>query len=80
LDVREAEEIEKDALDGVNSALAIPLSQLRERVSEVPKDKPVVTLCRSGKRSAIALNMLKDAGHTQVANIRGGMLLWKQQH
>jgi len=80
LDVREAEEIEQDELDGVNSALAIPLSQLRERVSEVPKDKPVVTLCRSGKRSAIALNMLKDAGHTQVANIRGGMLLWKQQH
>jgi len=80
LDVREAEEIEQDALDGVNNVLAIPLSQLRERVAEVPKDKPVVTLCRSGKRSAIALNMLKDAGHTQVANIRGGLLLWKQQH
>lgn len=80
LDVREAEEVQQDALDGVNNVLAIPLSQLRERVGDVPKDKPVVTLCRSGKRSAIALNMLKDAGHTQVANIRGGLLLWKQQH
>ncbi|MGA0805473.1 MAG: MBL fold metallo-hydrolase [Pseudohongiellaceae bacterium] len=80
LDVREAEEVQQDALTGVSNAMAIPLSQLRERVAEVPKDKPVVTLCRSGKRSAIALNLLKDAGHTRVANIRGGLLLWKQQH
>jgi sulfur dioxygenase len=80
LDVREAEEVQEDRLDGVNNVLAIPLSQLRERVGEVSADKPVVTLCRSGKRSAIALNMLRDAGHTRVANIRGGMLLWKQQY
>ena len=80
LDVREAEEVQQDALVGVNNALAIPLSQLRERVAEVPKDKPVVTLCRSGKRSAIALNILKDAGHQQVANIHGGMLHWREQY
>jgi sulfur dioxygenase len=80
LDVREAEEVQEDRLDGVNNVLAIPLSQLRERVGEVSADKPVVTLCRSGKRSAIALSMLRAAGHTRVANIRGGMLLWKQQY
>src|SRR5690606_29532555 len=48
LDVREAEEIHDDVLEGVDNALAIPLSALRERVGEVPKGKPVVTLCRSG--------------------------------
>jgi len=37
-------------------------------------------LCRSGKRSAIALNILKDAGHQQVANIHGGMLHWREQY
>lgn len=80
LDVREAEELEQERLEGINNVLAIPLSQLRARVAEVPQDKPVVTLCRSGKRSSIALNMLKDAGHKRVANIRGGMLLWREQY
>lgn len=80
LDVREAEEVKEDRLDGVNNALAIPLSQLRDRVAEVPKDKPVVTLCRSGKRSALALNILREAGHVRTANIHGGMLRWKDQH
>jgi sulfur dioxygenase len=79
LDVREAEEVQGAALAGVSNALAIPLSQLRTRVGEVPKDKPVVTLCRSGKRSAIALNILKEAGHERVANIHGGILHWQEQ-
>lgn len=81
LDVREPEEIQADnVLEGVGDALAIPLSQLRERVGEVPRGKPVVTLCRSGKRSAIALNILQEAGHQQVANIHGGVLYWREQH
>jgi glyoxylase-like metal-dependent hydrolase (beta-lactamase superfamily II)/rhodanese-related sulfurtransferase len=78
LDVRETEEL-TDPLNGIANALAIPLSELRNRVKEVPKDKPVVTLCRSGKRSSIALNILKEAGHTQVANIHGGILHWHER-
>jgi len=78
LDVREADEI-VESLAGIDNAMAIPLSGLRARVAEVPKDKPVVTLCRSGKRSSIALGILKDAGHTRVANIHGGVLHWQQQ-
>ncbi|HHX81801.1 MAG TPA: rhodanese-like domain-containing protein, partial [Pseudomonadaceae bacterium] len=74
------EEVQEDSLDGVNNAMTIPLSQLRERVGEIPQDKPVVTLCRSGKRSAIALNILKEAGHSRVANIKGGILQWRAQH
>jgi glyoxylase-like metal-dependent hydrolase (beta-lactamase superfamily II)/rhodanese-related sulfurtransferase len=79
LDVREADE-QHDPLSGITNSLAIPLSVLRERVQEVPRGKPVVTLCRSGKRSSIALNILKEAGHTQVANIHGGILHWLERH
>ncbi|ALO47036.1 MBL fold metallo-hydrolase [Pseudohongiella spirulinae] len=75
LDVRETDEIE-EPLTGLNNAISIPLSQLRDRVSEVPGDKPVVTLCRSGKRSSLALGILKNAGHDKVANIHGGILHW----
>lgn len=75
LDVRETDEIE-EPLTGLNNAISIPLSQLRDRVNEVPTEKPVVTLCRSGKRSSLALGILKSAGHDKVANIHGGILHW----
>jgi rhodanese-related sulfurtransferase len=76
LDVREEDE-QDEPLSGLNNAMAIPLSQLRERIDEVPRDRPVVTLCRSGKRSSLALGMLKTAGHDKVANIHGGILRWR---
>lgn len=76
LDVREADEID-DVMAGLDNAIAIPLPELRERIGEVPTDKPVVTLCRSGKRSALAINILKEAGYQRVANIHGGILRWR---
>lgn len=78
LDVREADELGEPVI-GLNNALVIPLSVLRERVGEVPKDKPVVTLCRSGRRSSMAITILKAAGHERVANIHGGILHWHDQ-
>lgn len=78
LDVREAEEI-GEPVAGLERVTVIPLSELRERVSEVPKHKPVVTLCRSGKRSSMAITILNDAGHDQVANIHGGILHWLER-
>jgi len=78
LDVREADEMGESVI-GLHNALAIPLSALRERVGEVPRDKPVVTLCRSGRRSSMAITILKSAGHERVANIHGGILHWHDQ-
>ncbi|MHA7880788.1 MAG: MBL fold metallo-hydrolase [Saccharospirillum sp.] len=78
LDVREANEV----LEGeqrIEPSLLIPLSELRDRVSEVPQEKPVVCLCRSGRRSSLAVSILKEAGYDKVANIRGGLLLWKER-
>lgn len=77
LDVRETDELGESIL-GLGNTLTIPLSQLRERVGEVPGDKSVVTLCRSGKRSAMATTILKGAGHEKVANIHGGLLHWQE--
>jgi rhodanese-related sulfurtransferase len=61
----------------VEGAQLIPLDELRERVGEVPSDRPVVALCRSGRRSAMATQILRAAGITRVANLTGGMLRWR---
>ncbi len=76
LDVREEDEVTEPELEKLDNLMVIPLGQLTDRVGEVPTDKPVVTLCRSGKRSSLAIGILKKAGHDKVANIRGGVLQW----
>ncbi|HLT64280.1 MAG TPA: MBL fold metallo-hydrolase [Pseudohongiella sp.] len=76
LDVREVDESGLAVAD-VPNLINIPLSELRDRVAEIPTDKPVITLCRSGKRSSLALGVLKSAGHDKVANLRGGLLNWQ---
>lgn len=78
LDVREYDE-QGDKVPGLEHALLIPLSELHDRVDEVPRDKPVVTICRSGKRSAMATSILKTAGHDKVANVHGGILYWMER-
>lgn len=77
LDVRENSELE-DAADRLDNVQFIPLAQLRSSVKDVPRDKPIVCLCRSGRRSAMAVNILHSAGVDRVANISGGMLRWNE--
>ncbi len=76
LDVREPEEL---AQYQVQNAISIPLAQLDKAINKLPTDKPIVTLCRSGRRSALAVNILNKAGFTDVANIKGGILEWIEQ-
>lgn len=75
LDVREPSEWEAGHVDG---AVLIPLGQLAARASEVPTDKIVLVICRSGNRSADGRDILKDAGVTQVTSVSGGMNAWIQ--
>jgi sulfur dioxygenase len=77
LDVREPEECVPGETTMANAS--IPLGQLRDRISEVPGDKPVMAICRSGRRSAMATGILKQAGHEKVANVSGGLLRWKDE-
>ena len=75
LDVRSAEEFEGP--DGrIAGSQWIPLPELEARSGEIPKDKPVVVVCHSGSRSALATQQLLKAGRDQVANLRGGLRIW----
>ena len=60
-------------------AIHIPLGHLADRLSEIPKDQPLVTQCRSGGRSAIAASLLHRAGFTDVSNLAGGIEAWKAE-
>ena len=77
LDVREPDEYA--AIHAVNAKL-IPLGEVGARLKEIEayKDKPVAVICRSGRRSAQAVDMLKNAGFTQVVNVEGGTTAWVQ--
>ncbi len=78
LDVRTRVETDEESAR-IKGALMIPVNELRERLGEVPTDKPVMTLCRSGKRSVLAYTILSGAGRHQVASIKGGLLRWQEE-
>lgn len=77
LDVREPDEYA--AVHAVNAKL-IPLGEVGARLKEIEayKDKPVAIICRSGRRSAQAVSLLKESGFTQVVNVEGGTQAWVQ--
>ena len=76
LDVREPDEF-TGPLGRIRGARLIPLGELSGRTSEIPKDKPIVAVCRAGGRSAQATLILQEAGFDKVANLSGGMLRWR---
>jgi rhodanese-related sulfurtransferase len=51
------------------------LSQLKDHLSDLPTDRPIVTVCRSGRRSAMAAHILTRHGYT-ATNLAGGMNAW----
>ena len=71
VDVREENEFANGHIKG---AVNIPLSQLRERMSEIPKDKPVYVHCRSAQRSYNAVMALQGSGWDNVVNVSGSFL------
>ena len=73
LDVRQPEEWNEGHIP---DATLIPLDQLPSRINEVPKDQPVVVVCRSGNRSAAGRDILLDAGFPNVTSMGGGMNSW----
>lgn len=75
IDVREPFEYEVSNLNGLN----IPLSGILLEAEKVSKDIPVVVQCRSGKRSAQAIMLLQQHGYTNLSNLHGGILAWKDE-
>ena len=76
VDVREPDEF-TGALGHIRNAKPIPLGQLAERAGELDRNRPIVTVCRAGARSAQAVAILQKAGFRDVANLAGGMLRWR---
>jgi glyoxylase-like metal-dependent hydrolase (beta-lactamase superfamily II)/rhodanese-related sulfurtransferase len=76
LDVRTAAEFGGE-LGHIDGAQLIPLDDLRARASEVIADKPVVVVCQTGRRAALATMILGKAGITRCANLAGGMVRWR---
>ena len=76
VDVREPHE---QQIASIVKATLIPLGQLPNRLSELPKDAWIVCHCKSGMRSAKAVELLKLNGYTRVQNMKGGILAWSDQ-
>jgi glyoxylase-like metal-dependent hydrolase (beta-lactamase superfamily II)/rhodanese-related sulfurtransferase len=72
VDVRTTREWNEAHIEG---AISLPLSQLAERLGELPTDPPVIVHCASGYRSAIAASLLQRGG-LRVANLVGGLAAW----
>lgn len=72
VDVREPEEL--DAFGKLENAINIPLHQLRDRLGELPQDRPVIVYCQKGQRGYIGTRILQHNGFTQAANLKGGFL------
>lgn len=76
IDVREEHEYEEANLGG----LLIPLGDILDRADEVARDKQVVIHCRSGKRSATAIQALESQlGLTNLYNLKGGILAYAEE-
>ena len=71
VDVREEREYNAGHIKGAHN---IPLSQLRQRMTEIPKDIPVYLHCRTSQRSYYALMYLQGNGYKNVTNISGSYL------
>lgn len=74
VDVRTPDEFALGALKG---AVNIPLDDMRERMREIPKDKPVYLYCGVGLRGYLASNILLQNGYKEVKNLIGGLKLYK---
>lgn len=73
LDVRTPEEHRAYNIGGT----LIPLHDLMDNLAAIPRDKPIVVYCRSGRRSHQAQVLLQGAGFQDVKNLTGGMLAWQ---
>ncbi len=73
VDVRTADEY---SLGSIPGAINIPVDELRNRLSELPKDKPIVVTCAVGLRGYLAYRILVQHGYKDVKNLSGGYKTW----
>jgi rhodanese-related sulfurtransferase len=74
VDVREPEEYEQGHVPG---AIHLPRAEMASRLDELPHDRPLALICRSGVRSLRAAQFLRQVGFEQVMSVQGGTLAWR---
>ncbi|MDX6610329.1 MAG: hypothetical protein QOF85_2254 [Solirubrobacterales bacterium] len=76
LDVRGAAEYEAAHIPG---SIHVPFGQLRDRIDELPRERPIATICKAGKRSGLAASILQREGFEGVIHVsRGNAATWSQ--
>ncbi|SDS40601.1 rhodanese-like domain-containing protein [Opitutus sp. GAS368] len=76
LDVREPFEVQICAVTGSRH---IPMRQIPENVSSLPRDQPILVICHHGGRSLRVTQFLRANGFAQVTNVAGGIDAWAEQ-
>lgn len=76
LDVREAWEMQRCALDGV---LHIPMGQIQTRLNELDPEQEIVVVCHHGIRSNMVANYLARNGFARLYNLAGGIDAWARE-
>jgi len=77
VDVREHDEAESDGM--IEGAEVIPMGTVDEASKSWDKEEPVITICRSGRRSGRVALELEKLGFKRIASMRGGMVAWNSQ-
>ena len=73
IDVREANEYAQIRAKG---AVLLPVGRLNNRVKDLPRDREILLICRTGGRSANATQFLAANGFENVTNVSGGVMAW----
>ncbi len=76
LDVREDQEVDTCAIEG---SLHIAMSELMERLEELPKDQPLVVMCHVGGRSSQVVQWMHANGFENALNLTGGISAWSAE-
>lgn len=75
LDVREQYEYDEKHIPNVT---LLPMSEIQNRLDEIPTDKEVIITCRSGNRSGQVTDFLEQNGFDNVHNMQGGIVAWEE--
>ena len=79
VDVRRPDELTGE-LGHIQGVQHIVLDELPQKIDELPKDKTIVFVCRSGARSGHATEFAKESGFSEVYNMLGGMIAWNEKN
>lgn len=75
VDVREPSEFQEGHIQGAKLA---PLGSVEQGIAGIARDREIVLVCRSGRRSGKAQELLTARGYTRLQNMEGGMLAWER--